>query len=284
MADPSLADRYDLHTHSTVSDGTTTPSEVVAEAAALGLAGLALTDHDTTDGWAEARTAAAATGIDLLPGLELTTKTDGFAVHLLAYGVDPGHPGLLATTARIRASRLGRAEEMVRRLGGDYALDWDEMRSGFGAETTVGRPHIADALVRQGYFPDRGAAFQSVLHPGSPYYVKTYAVDTAEGIALVRDAGGLPVLAHPAASRQRAPVPVAVLEFFAAAGLWGVELDHPENLPEWLPPLREAAARLGLAVTGASDYHGAGKANRLGERSSPAELVARIRAEVATPR
>jgi predicted metal-dependent phosphoesterase TrpH len=171
----------------------------------------------------------------------------------------------------------------VRRISGDYAIDWDQVVGEEDART-VGRPHIADALVAAGYFPDRGAVFAGVLHPSSPYYLGTYAIDTAEAIRLVRAAGGVAVLAHPAAERQHAPLPVGDLRALAAAGLWGVELDHPENRADWLPPLRAAAARLGLRATGASDYHGAGKPNLLGERSTPGDTWAEIRSLVAVPR
>ncbi|MGO2139081.1 MAG: PHP domain-containing protein [Leucobacter sp.] len=274
---------YDLHTHSLISDGTTRPAEIAAEAAALGLAGFSLTDHDTIDGWDEARAAAAEGGIDFVPGIEITTKYDWKSRHLLGYGIDPAAGELFAALARVREARLGRAREMVQLLAHDYRLTWDDVVGEFEA-TTVGRPHIADALVTAGYFVDRSAAFADVLHPRSKYYVPTYALDTVDAIGLVRAAGGFPVLAHPVAERQRTPTPVDAVRAFARAGLGGIELNHPENREDWLPPLREAADELGLTVTGASDYHGAGKPNRLGERTTPAETVERIRAGIATPR
>jgi len=268
--------RYDLHTHSLRSDGTTTPAEIVAEAAAIGLAGVALTDHDTVEGWDEARAAAAVHGIDFLPGMEITTKHDWRSTHVLAYGLDPEATALGAALARVRESRLGRAREMVNRLAADFDIDWHSIIEA-GEDRTLGRPHIADALVSAGYYPDRGAAFDDVLHPRSPYYVPTYAIETLDAIRMVRDAGGVPVLAHPAAGRMSRPLDLAALDAFAAAGLWGIELDHPENREAWLPPLRERAAALGLHVTGASDYHGAGKSNLLGERTSPATTWQSIR-------
>lgn len=287
--------RYDLHTHSVHSDGTTTPAAIVREAAELGLAGFALTDHDTVEGWAEARAAAAELGIGFLPGMEITTRHAGRSTHLLAYGVDPAHAELAEALERVRRSRVDRAREMVRRLGVDYEIDWeavvatepaiDAPRSGVDEpptilERVVGRPHIADALVVAGYFADRGAAFASVLRPGSPYYVPTYAIETEDAIRMVAAAGGLPVLAHPAAGRHASATDPAALERFVAAGLWGIELDHPENLPEWIPALERFAAEHGLRATGASDYHGAGKANRLGECTSDAETWDEIRALV----
>lgn len=284
MSEYTAAGRFDLHTHSSLSDGTTSPTEVVAAAADAGLAGLALTDHDTIEGWDEARAAASARGIDFVPGVEITTKHAGFSVHLLAYGIDPSHTELLAELVRVQQSRVTRAEEMVRRLSADFDLDWAGVSEAIGPGVTVGRPHIADALVARGHFGDRGEVFDRVLHPGSPYYVRTYAIETADAIRLVVDAGGVAVLAHPAALRQRGPVPLDVLTEFAEVGLWGVELDHPENRDDWLPALRERATDLGLEITGASDYHGAGKINRIGERSSPVELIERMRRRIATQR
>ena len=268
--------RYDLHTHSLHSDGTTAPAEIAVEAASVGLAGFSLTDHDTVEGWNGARAAAAEAGIDFLPGMEITTKHDYRSTHLLAYGFEPTAPELTAALARVRDSRHGRAREMVTRLAADFDIDWHSIIEG-GEDRTLGRPHIADALVGAGYYADRGAAFDDVLHPRSPYYVPTYAIETEDAIRMVLQAGGVPVLAHPAAARQSRAVDLSALERFVAAGLWGIELDHPENREDWLPPLASFAASHGLHVTGASDYHGAGKANRLGERTSSAETWQAIR-------
>lgn len=275
--------RYDLHTHSTRSDGTTSPAEIAIEAASLGLAGFALTDHDTVEGWAEARDTAATLGIEFLPGMEVTTKHDYRSTHLLAYGLEPDSRELNAALERVRESRHGRAREMVSRLAADFNIDWQTIIAG-GEDRTLGRPHIADALVDAGYYADRGQAFAEVLHPRSPYYVPTYAIETVDAIRMVREAGGVSVLAHPAAGRMTRPVDSAALAEFAAAGLWGIELHHPENRAEWLPDLAVQATQLGLHVTGASDYHGAGKANRLGECTSGPETWQTIRSLVSVPR
>ncbi len=279
----SMAARYDLHTHSLRSDGTTTPAEIAALAAASGLSGFALTDHDTVEGWNEARAAAAQVGVDFLPGMEITTKHDWRSTHVLAYGFDPASAELTAALDRVRESRQSRAREMALRLAVDFELDWQAVISA-GESRTVGRPHLADALVEAGFYPDRGAAFEEVLHPRSPYYVPTYAIETVDAIRMVREAGGVPVLAHPAAGRMTRPVDLSALEAFARAGLWGIELEHPENRADWLPPLEAFAAAHGLQVTGASDYHGAGKPNRLGERASSAATWEAIRALAAVKR
>lgn len=273
---------YDLHTHSIISDGTTRPAEIAAEAAELGLRGFALTDHDTIAGWDEAREAAALHSIDFLPGIEVTTKHEERSKHLLGYGVSPEADELFSELERVRVARFGRAQEMVARLSKRFAITWEDV-AGDAELESVGRPHIADALVRAGYFVDRSAAFADALHPRSEFYVPTYAIETLYAIELIRRAGGVPVLAHPVAERQRTPTTAEAVREFAAAGLIGIELDHPENRTDWLPPLREVAAELGLLVTGSSDYHGAGKPNRLGQCTTPAETVERIRALAATP-
>jgi predicted metal-dependent phosphoesterase TrpH len=268
--------RYDLHTHSLRSDGTSTPAEIAAEAAVLGLAGFSLTDHDTTGGWSEARAAAHEAGIDFLPGIEITTKHDWRSTHLLAYGIDPAAPELTAALDRVRSSRQNRARDMVTRLAVDYDLDWESVIA-LNSDRTVGRPHLADALVEAGFFSDRSVAFAEVLHPQSRYYVPTYAIDTLDAIRLVREAGGVPVLAHPAAGRMTRPVDLAAIEEFVAHGLWGIELDHPENRTDWIGPLQTFAAEHALHVTGASDYHGSGKPNLLGERTSTVDTWQAIR-------
>lgn len=282
MAEPGAQRGFDLHTHSTFSDGTTRPEEIAVEAAALGLAGFALTDHDTIDGWDEAREAARSTGVDFLPGIEITTEYRHRSRHLLGYGIDPGFAELFTALAVVRDSRLTRAREMVRRISADFAISWESV-VGDEEARTVGRPHIADALVAAGYFPDRSTVFERLLHPRSAYYISTYAIETAEAIRLVRAAGGVAVLAHPAATRQRLPVSAEDLRALASDGLWGVELQHPENRSDWLPALERTAVESGLEITGASDYHGAGKPNRLGECTTDSGVVARLRALVATP-
>lgn len=274
---------YDLHTHSVISDGTTSPTEIASEAARLGLEGFSLTDHDTIVGWPEARSAAEKHGIEFVPGIEITTTYEHRSRHLLAYGIDPQAEALFSELDRVRDARHSRAKQMVALISEDFQISWEKVLGDDGT-VTMGRPHIADALVEAGYFPDRSTVFAEILHPRSRYYIPTYALETVEAIRLVRAAGGLPVLAHPAAVRQRTPVSVDAVTRLAAAGLWGIELAHPENRPDWIPPLRDSATRLGLEVTGASDFHGDGKPNRLGECRTDKSVVDRMRALVATPR
>ena len=269
----------DLHTHSTVSDGTESPTRLFEQAAAAGLWAIALTDHDSTSGWREAAAAVPATGVMLIPGMELSTREGYMSVHMLAYLIDPLDGALVDETARIRESRMTRAEDIVRRLRRDYALDWDDVLAQTAEGTTIGRPHIADALVARGHAPDRSAAFASILHPRWGYAQPHYAPDPLEGVRLIRAAGGVPVLAHPGTRGAEQVVPPRRLRQLVDAGLFGLEVDHPENRADAKPRLRELATRFGLEITGSSDYHGSGKPNRLGECRTAPDVVTKILAE-----
>lgn len=279
-----IAGRLDLHTHSAVSDGTEAPGEVVRQAAAAGLSGLALTDHDTTAGWAEAAAAARAVGIALIPGIELSSRTGWRSVHLLGYLVDPTDPGLTAETARIREDRRRRARRIVEALARDYPISWDDVLARTGTDATVGRPHIADALVQLGIERDRSAAFAGVLHPRRGYVTPHHAPEPAEGVRLIAAAGGVPVLAHPGAIRPEWVVGEDLVGDLVDAGLFGIEAHHPENTPGGERRALELAERFGLTVTGSSDYHGSGKPNRLGERTTdPAVVDAILERGTGTP-
>ena len=279
MSEALAAGEADLHAHSTVSDGTETPARLMEQAAAAGLWGVALTDHDSTSGWAEAAAAVPATGVVLIPGMELSTRDGFMSVHMLAYLIDPLDMTLLAETARIRESRMTRAEEIVRRIGRDYELSWDDVLAQTAEGTTIGRPHIADALIARGHVPTRSAAFAGILHPRSGYAQPHYAPDPLTGVRLIRAAGGVPVLAHPGTRGAERVIAPERLKRFVDAGLFGLEVDHPENRDDAKPRLRELAQRFGLAITGSSDYHGAGKPNRLGECRTAPDVVERIIAE-----
>jgi hypothetical protein len=265
--------RFDLHTHSTVSDGTEAPGAVVGQAAAAGLAGLALTDHDSTAGWADATAAARAAGIGLLPGIELSTRSGWRSVHMLGYLVDPADPALVAETERIRTSRRARARRIVEAVSADYPISWDDVVAHTAPGATVGRPHIADALVALGIERDRSAAFAGVLHPRRGYVEPHHAPTPVEGVALIRAAGGVPVLAHPGATRAEWVIAEEDVAALVDAGLFGIEVDHPENTPGGGPVAAALAARFGLPITGSSDYHGTGKPNRIGQRTTAPGIV-----------
>ncbi|ROQ54602.1 hypothetical protein EDF36_3663 [Rathayibacter sp. PhB152] len=267
---------YDLHTHSLVSDGTEPPEVLVRAAASAGLGGVALTDHDTTRGWAAAIAAAEEAGIDLLPGMELSSRVGWASVHVLAYLPDPEDPGLVAETSRIRSERSHRAQAIVTAIAADYDLTWDDVLAQTSPGTTIGRPHIADALVARGLATDRSAAFAGILDWRGGYFQPHYAPDPVEAVRLVRAAGGVPVIAHPATSTRGIAIE-SMLPELVDAGLFGLEVEHRENTAAGKRRLRELAARYSLVTTGSSDYHGTGKPNRLGENTTERATVDAIR-------
>ncbi|GAA4411820.1 PHP domain-containing protein [Fodinibacter luteus] len=269
----------DLHTHSTASDGTEPPGVVVAQAAAAGLDVVALTDHDTTGGWDEAADSARRHGITLVRGIEVSCSRRGQSVHLLAYLPDPAHPGLVAELEHARRSRDTRLERIVAKLaaaGVDVTIE--AVRAEVEDGATAGRPHIADALVRAGHVADRDEAFARWLGNDRPYYVAHYAPDPVDAVRLVRDAGGVPVIAHPRSVDRGRVVSDALVEEMTAAGLAGLEVHHRDHGPDAVHHLTGLARSLGLLVTGSSDYHGDGKANRLGERTTAPEVLEAIEA------
>ena len=188
--------RIDLHTHSNASDGTQSPAEVVASAAEAGLDVIALTDHDTTAGWDRAAAAAKHHGIALVRGIEISCQHAGISIHLLGYLQDPTAPGLLKELELSRESRETRAQRIVELLSGDLPVDWDDVLEQLEPGATIGRPHIADALMAKGIVTSRDDAFRAYLDYGSPYYVSHYAPDPVTAVRLLVEAGGVAVMAH----------------------------------------------------------------------------------------
>ncbi|NUU18262.1 PHP domain-containing protein [Cellulomonas humilata] len=274
--------RIDLHTHSTASDGTGAPAQVVADAAAAGLDVVALTDHDTTAGWAEAELAARVHGVALVRGTEVSARSSGISIHLLSYLQDPTHPALVAELDRTRDARLNRARQIVELLAADVPITWDDVLEQSRDAVVVGRPHIADALVARGVVGDRDDAFVHLLASDGAYHVPHYAPDGPTAVRAIRAAGGVPVFAHPGADARGRIVPERVFDRLAAAGLGGIEVDHRDHSPAQRTRLRGIADRLGLLVTGSSDYHGDGKANRLGENLTAPEVLAAIEEQGTT--
>jgi predicted metal-dependent phosphoesterase TrpH len=262
----------DLHAHSSVSDGTESPAELVAAGVAAGLGVLAITDHDSTAGWDQAIDAADGTGLELVPGIELSTQLDYASVHILGYLVDPTDAALVETTAAIRSERLHRAESMVERIGRDYALTWDDVLAHSTPGATIGRPHIADALVARGHVSDRSAAFQTILHWQGGYYRPHEAPPPVEGVRLITEAGGVAVIAHPGARGPQRVLSDKRMRALVVAGLFGLELDHRDNAASGRAHWVDLAQRFGLVTTGSSDYHGAGKPNRLAENTTAPEV------------
>ena len=268
--------RIDLHTHSTVSDGTQSPAEVVSSAVEAGLDVVALTDHDTTAGWSEAVAAATRHGIALIRGIEISCQLEGVSIHLLGYLQDPAAPGLVEQLDRSRESRESRARRIVDLLSRDLPLSWEDVLEQMQPGTTIGRPHIADALVAKGVVASRADAFVEYLYHGSPYYAAHYAPDPIRAVHLVREAGGVAVMAHPFASTRGRLVDDAVIEAMAAAGMAGLEVHHRDHDVEEVRHGLDLATSLDLFVTGSSDYHGAGKPNRLGENTTDPVVLQRI--------
>lgn len=278
--------RIDLHTHSTASDGTQPPAEVVASARQAGLDVVALTDHDTTSGWAEAASAARTHGVALVRGIEVSTARDGVSIHLLGYLTDPSDPALTAELEHARQSRVTRLARIVERMAAaGIPLSYAQVAAHVPPCATAGRPHIADALVAAGVVGTRDEAFVRWLGNDSPFYVSHYAPDPVRAIELVLAAGGVPVHAHPFSSTRGRTISDDLVEELAAAGLVGLEVDHRDHDEAARVRGRALADRLGLLVTGSSDYHGDGKLNRLGENTTSPAVLAAIeeRASGVTP-
>ena len=274
MAAEAFRGPSDLHLHSECSDGTQPPAEVMRAAHEHGVCTAALTDHDTTVGWAEAAAAATSLGMTFVPGMEMSARRHGRSVHVLAYLFDPDDAALRAEIARVRSSRVDRARTMADRIGRDYDLSWQDILAHTVDGATVGRPHIADALVAKGHVRDRTEAFSRILSPRGDYYVALYAPDPVTAVRLVVGAGGVPIIAHPAG--RAGVLPDDVLQAMLDAGLAGFELDHRENRPEGVQKLRRLVDERDLIITGSSDYHGAGKPNLPGEHTTADEMVQRI--------
>jgi predicted metal-dependent phosphoesterase TrpH len=277
--------RIDLHVHSAASDGTDSPSELVENAAAAGLDVIALTDHDTVAGHAEAaaavqRLAAAGRRLTMVPGAEISCAVDGVTLHLLGYLFDAAEPTLAAELDLLRTDRLRRAKAIVGKLVElGVPISWLQVAD-IAGDAAVGRPHVARAMVDAGVIPDVSAAFvPEWIGNGGRAYVSKHSLDPAHAIGLIKAAGGVTVFAHPAASSRGATVPEQRITEIAAAGLDGIEIDHPDHDAATRQRLRALAADLDLLATGSSDYHGFNKPIALGANTTEvsvfAELVSR---------
>lgn len=271
--------RIDLHTHSRASDGTQAPGELVRAAAEAGLDVVALTDHDTADGWDEAAAAAVDAGISLVRGMEISTRhAGGRGVHLLAYLPDPTYPPLVDELARILGGRDARVPEMLERLREcGIEIDAEDVRRAAGVTTATGRPHVADALVALGAVRDRDEAFAKYLSAGRPAYVDRYATPLAQMVRIVAGAGGVSVIAHPWGRHQRTSLDESALAELADRGLAGIEVDHQDHDEDERRDLRAIARNLGLVATGSSDHHGTGKVGHdLGCNTTDPDEFARL--------
>ncbi|ROQ66227.1 hypothetical protein EDD93_0631 [Streptomyces sp. 840.1] len=269
--------RIDLHTHSTASDGTDTPAELVREAAAAGLDVVALTDHDTVRGHAEA-IAALPAGLTLVTGAELSCRLEGAGgLHMLAYLFDPDEPELARERELVRDDRVPRARTMVRKLQElGVPVEWEQVAR-IAGDGSVGRPHIATALVELGVVPSVSDAFTPQwLADGGRAHAEKHELDPFDAVRLVKAAGGVTVLAHPAAVKRGHVIPESAIAELAAAGLDGIEADHMDHDEPTRARLRGLARELGLLATGSSDYHGSRKTVRLGENVTDPEIYGEI--------
>ncbi|MFD0705206.1 PHP domain-containing protein [Alloscardovia venturai] len=272
---------WDLHCHTVFSDGTKTPTELIELAHAAGLEGVAISDHDTIAGWQEAKAAAQAKHFPLIRGTEITAEHLHTSVHILAYLYDCEDKGVLDMYAKMRQRRYERAQRMVERLSHDFPITWQSVSEQVreGEATTIGRPHIADALVSAGVYKTRSDAFAGAINGKSPYYVPVDSLAATQVIFALKQAGGVVVLAHCGAVKRnrRRMLTDDDIELFAREyGLDGLEVYHRENSREQQERLSAIAQKLGLLQTGGSDWHGEGKPNVLGENRTDTSTVQEI--------
>ena len=265
----------DLHLHSNVSDGTGSPTDVVREAHAAGVRTMALTDHDTAAGWDEAREECLRLGMTFIPGMEFSSRIEHGSIHILAYLIDPNFAPLAEELDKLQNDRENRLRQMTENVSADYDITWEHVMEQVAASgKSLGRPHLADALVAQGIIGERGEAFDGILSKNGPYYVSQYALDPVSAVKLIRAAGGVPVMAHPTTRGRVAPM--EYIDRLIEAGLGGYEIEHRENMEPGKTILREICLERGLIMTGSSDYHGTGKPNQPGENTTAPEMLAKI--------
>lgn len=262
----------DLHTHTCISDGTDTPGELINKAIATGLTVLAITDHDTIAGWDEAKFYLRPP-LELVLGSEISCQTkDGISVHMLGLLFDPGYEPLQNSMAQTRENRMVRMDKILVRLNeAGFQIHISEVLAQLAEGATLGRPHLADALVLKGYVKNREAAFSQLLHNDSKYYVSHFSPTPEETIRLIKAAGGVCVIAHPFASLRGRTIAPQTFENLVAAGLDGIEIDHRDHSLAEREQLRQIAREFDLAQTGSSDYHGNGKLNQLAEFTTSPE-------------
>lgn len=269
--------RIDLHTHSNVSDGALPPGDVVRAAHAAGLDGIALTDHDSMAGLPDARAVAEPLGLTVIGGCEVSAVLEHRPVHVLGYFMDPRHPRFAAEMAAIRSSRLDRARRMVERLNElGVAITYERVRQ-LAAGESVGRPHVAQAMVEAGVIATTNDAFTDewIGNNGRAYLEKT-ALSPQDAVDLIRQAGGAAVVAHPIWIEGQTS-PEALLTALAAGGLAGVEVDHPDHDAAARQRFGSLARDLGLVATGSSDFHGNTHGGRIGSNTSSHDVVEKLR-------
>ena len=236
---------------------------------------MSLSDHDSSMGWEEAITACQELGMTFIPGMEFSSKIQGGSIHILAYLFDPENPELVAEMQRLQDDRELRLRTMTENVSADYDIAWEDvLEQAALSQTSLGRPHLADALVSRGIISHRSEAFSGILSKNGPYYVEQSALPPLEAISLIRRAGGVPIIAHPT-TKGRVP-PMEYITKLIEAGLAGYEIDHRDNVEPGKSALRQICIDHDLIITGSSDYHGLGKLNHPGENTTSPEMLARI--------
>jgi len=272
----------DLHTHTTASDGADTPSGLIDKAIAAGIGVLALTDHDTTRGWKEASDALvnhpSGSDMQLVLGSEISCQDEeGLSIHMLGLLFDAGYQPLIDELDKTRERRLFRMEKIVGRLNeAGIEITLDEVCAMRTGDATLGRPHLADALVARGHVASRQEAFDIFLHNRSKYYVNHYSPTPETAIKLIKQAGGVAVIAHPFASKRGKTLEIEAFDPLIAAGLDGIEVDHPDHSADEKSELVSLAIARNLIITGSSDYHGDGRLNRLAQLTTHPEQWAHL--------
>lgn len=268
---------YDLHTHTSFSDGTNSPAENVALAAERGLAGLAITDHDTTEGFDEAIASAAAADLEMVTGIEFSAEYEGASLHVLSYWVDAADEPLRAELQRLTDTRFRRGEMMVEKLQElGYEISFDQVREIAGGGL-IARPHVAKAMVDAGIVPTEKEAFDRFISDDGIAYVPKHALHPVDALSLIRGAGGVCVLAHPGMWKGAGSVPDVLIEEMTDGGMVGLEVDHPDHDEQQRAYYRAMAERLDLVPTGASDCHGARYDYRLGCETTDADRFAELK-------
>jgi len=264
--------KIDLHTHTTYSDGTDNPSELINKALAAGITIIGLTDHDSISGWQEA-TNALRPGISLVPGAEISCQTlDGISVHILGLLFDSSNSELMNTLKKTRENRHSRMEKIIARINeAGIEITMNDVLAQLSDGATLGRPHLADALVKKGVVASRDEAFTQMLHNNSKYYVSHYSPTPETAIGLIKAAGGVSVIAHPMASHRGRTISLETFGSLIDSGLDGIEVDHRDHSPAEKIELISLASGSNLVMTGASDYHGNGKLNSLAEYTTNPE-------------
>ncbi len=265
----------DLHTHSRYSDGTNTPRQLLELAKAAGLSAMALTDHDILDGLPEAAAAATELGIELVPGLELSSAWKGREAHMLGFYLDVSHAGFQRLLATQRRNRIDRIHQMVKKLQHvGLAIEPSDVFAMASSEGAVGRLHVAQALVKRGHVNTPEEAFDRYIGNNGPGFIPGSSLTSVEAIRAIREAGGIPVLAHPIYLKDD-----AIIDHLASEGLLGVEAYHSSHTPDTVARYEQIAKRLGLLKTGGTDYHGSAKEGvPIGQATVPYELVEALKA------